>query len=117
MAKMEKGFVIKAAALLMLIQILSRLLGYARNMALSNLFGQSYETDAFFAAFSIPDFIYNILIGGAITAAFIPVFSSYLAKDRPEQAWRTGSVFSSWVLLLMASNMTPEHAMRSRVEE
>jgi putative peptidoglycan lipid II flippase len=101
LAKMEKSFVIKAAALLMLIQILSRLLGYGRNMALSNLFGQSHATDAFFAAFSIPDFIYNIIIGGAISAAFIPVFSYYLAKDQPNQAWRTGSIFSSWVLLLM----------------
>lgn len=103
---MEKGFVIKAAALLMLIQILSRLLGWGRNMALSNLFGQSYETDAFFAAFSIPDFIYSILIGGAISAAFIPVFSSYLTKDQPERAWRTGSIFSSWVLLLMVIFLT-----------
>lgn len=99
---MEKGFVVRAAGLLMIIQILSRILGYARDVVLLNIFGQNFTTDAFYAAFSIPDFIYNILIGGAITAAFIPVFSAYLAKDQKEQAWKTCSVFTSWVLLLMA---------------
>ena len=71
---------IRAAGLLMVIQVLSRVLGYARDSVLQNFFGRSFVTDAFNAAFSIPDFIYNILIGGAISAAFIPVFSSYLAK-------------------------------------
>lgn len=98
---MDKGFVIRAAGLLMVIQVLSRVLGYARDSVLQNFFGRSFVTDAFNAAFSIPDFIYNILIGGAISAAFIPVFSSYLAKGETRQAWRTSSIFSSWVLLLM----------------
>ena len=101
LTQMEKGFVVRAAGLLMIIQILSRILGYARDVVLLNIFGQNFTTDAFYAAFSIPDFIYNILIGGAITAAFIPVFSAYLAKDQKEQAWKTCSVFTSWVLLLM----------------
>ncbi len=98
---MDKGFVIRAAGLLMVIQVLSRVLGYARDSVLQNFFGRSFVTDAFNAAFSIPDFIYNILIGGAISAAFIPVFSSYLAKGETRQAWRTSSIFTSWVLLLM----------------
>ena len=98
---MDKGFVIRAAGLLMVIQVLSRVLGYARDSVLQNFFGRSFVTAAFNAAFSIPDFIYNILIGGAISAAFIPVFSSYLAKGETRQAWRTSSIFSSWVLLLM----------------
>ncbi len=75
---------IRAAGLLMVIQVLSRVLGYARDSVLQNFFGRSFVTDAFNAAFSIPDFIYNILIGGAISAAFIPVFSSYLAKGETQ---------------------------------
>jgi len=101
LSEMKKGFVVRAAGLLMIVQILSRILGYARDVVLLNIYGQSFITDAFYAAFSIPDFIYNILIGGAITAAFIPVFSSYLANDRIKDAWRTSSVFTSWILLLM----------------
>ncbi|MDO4582313.1 MAG: murein biosynthesis integral membrane protein MurJ [Bacillota bacterium] len=98
---MEKGFVIRAAAFLMVIQVLSRLLGYARDSLLLNTFGQSYITDAYNAAFRIPDFIYNILIGGAISAAFIPVFSSYIANKDSDEAWKVSSIFSSWVLSLM----------------
>ena len=98
---MKKGFVVQVAGLLMVIQVLSRVLGYARDVVLLNIFGQNFTTDAFYAAFSIPDFIYNILIGGVITAAFIPVFSSYLEKQEVEKAYKTSSVFTTWVLLLM----------------
>lgn len=101
MAKVEKSFVFKAAFLLMIVQVLSRVLGYARDVVLMNMFGQSYMTDAFNVAFTIPDFIYNVLIGGAIASAFIPVFSSYLATDQPDKAWRTSSIFSTWSLTIM----------------
>ena len=85
----------------MVVQVLSRVLGYARDVVLMNTFGQSYMTDAFNVAFTIPDFIYNVLIGGAIASAFIPVFSSYLATDQPKRAWRTSSIFSTWALTIM----------------
>lgn len=101
MAKAEKNFIFKAAFLLMVVQVLSRVLGYARDVVLMNMFGQSYMTDAFNVAFTIPDFIYNVLIGGAIASAFIPVFSSYLATDQPKKAWRTSSIFSTWALTIM----------------
>ena len=101
LAQMKKGFVVKVAGLLMLIQVLSRVLGYARDVVLLNIFGRNFTTDAFYAAFSIPDFIYNILIGGVITAAFIPVFSYYLEQNEIDKAYRTSSIFTSWVLLLM----------------
>ncbi len=101
MAKPERGMMLKAATLLMVVQVLSRVLGYARDVVLLNIFGQSYTTDAFNAAFTIPDFIYNIVIGGAIASAFIPVFSSAIAKGEQDRAWRTSSIFTTWVMLLM----------------
>lgn len=82
---MDKGFVIRAAGLLMVIQVLSRVLGYARDSVLQNFFGRSFVTDAFNAAFSIPDFIYNILIGGAISSCFYPGFF-FLPCIRGDQA-------------------------------
>lgn len=101
MAKMEKGFVVRAAAFLMIIQVLSRLLGYARDVVLTNMFGLGYVTDAFNAAFSIPDTLYNILIGGAMSSAFIPVFSYYLAQGRKDEAWRVSSIFTTWAMMLL----------------
>jgi len=101
MPKLEKSLVVKAAGLLMAVQVLSRLLGYARDVLLQNIFGQGYVTDAYNAAFRIPDFLYTVLIGGGISAAFIPVFASYIAKKEDREAWKVSSIFSTWVLLLM----------------
>jgi putative peptidoglycan lipid II flippase len=98
---MDKGLVVRAASLLMIVQIISRVFGLFRDMAMQNMYGMGFATDAFNAAFSIPDFIYNIIIGGAISAAFIPVFSAYLARDNALAAWRTSSIFTSWVMVLM----------------
>ena len=103
MAKMEKGLVIRAAAFLMIVQVLSRILGYLRDVLLLNMFGQGYATDAYNAAFSIPDFLYTVLIGGAISCAFIPVFSSYIAQKNEEAAWRTCSIFTSWALMFLVA--------------
>lgn len=103
--KLEKGLVFRAALFLMIVQVLSRILGYARDVVLLNMFGQSYVTDAYNAAFSIPDFLYTVLIGGAISCAFIPVFSSYIAKQEESEAWKVSSIFTSWILLLLAFGM------------
>ncbi|MEG1996909.1 MAG: murein biosynthesis integral membrane protein MurJ, partial [Clostridiales bacterium] len=71
-----------------------------------NIFGQSIVTDAYNAAFSIPDTLYQILIGGAMSSAFIPVFASYLARDQVDDAWEVSSIFTSWVLVLMGLGLT-----------
>lgn len=91
----------RAAFLLMVTVILSRVLGYGREVALYTLFGQNYITDAYRAAFSIPDLIYMLLVGGALSSALIPVFSSYLANDQEEEGWEAFSVLTSWVLVIM----------------
>ena len=59
----------RAAFLLMVTVILSRVLGYGREVALYTLFGQNYITDAYRAAFSVPDLIYMLLVGGALSSA------------------------------------------------
>lgn len=73
----------------MVTAFLSRLLGYVRDWFIYTHFGETYATDAFNAAFSIPDFIYMLLVGGALSSAFIPVFSSMIATERREEAYRT----------------------------
>ncbi|MCR4962930.1 MAG: murein biosynthesis integral membrane protein MurJ [Firmicutes bacterium] len=101
MSKTDQSFIIRTAGFLMVVNVLSRVLGYVRDVVMMNIFGQSMVTDAYNAAFSIPDTLYQILIGGAMSSAFIPVFASYLANKKEEQAWRVSSVFTSWILLLM----------------
>ncbi|MDR1193108.1 MAG: murein biosynthesis integral membrane protein MurJ [Peptococcaceae bacterium] len=89
----EKGraTVVGAAGILILSTILSRILGYSRDIIIAATYGQGSVTDAYQAAFSIPDFLYNLLVGGAVSAAFIPVFSSYIATGRQKEGWETAS--------------------------
>lgn len=93
--------VVKAAGFLMITMVVSRLLGYVRDVVIYTRFGQNSYTDAYNAAFSIPDFLYMLLVGGALSSAFIPVFSSYLATDKPEEGWRVASIIFNTVMVLM----------------
>lgn len=65
--------------------LLSRILGLYRDRLLASTFGASRELDIYYAAFRIPDFIYGVLILGAISAAFIPVFSSLSTKEERDE--------------------------------
>jgi putative peptidoglycan lipid II flippase len=65
----------------------SRVLGIARDWLLAEYFGAGTDLDVYFAAFRVPDFIYNILVFGGIVVAFLPLFSDYYAKNK-EEAWR-----------------------------
>ena len=80
---------------------ISRVLGLVRERAVAQVFGRTLETDAYFAAFAIPDLMYYLLVGGALSAAFIPVFTSYLAKDDEETAWHVASTFITVTVLLL----------------
>src|SRR4029077_13950190 len=68
--------------------IASRFLGWLRLSVIGAKFGQTPELDAFWAAFRIPDTLFNLLVAGALASAFIPVFTGYLAKEREDEAWR-----------------------------
>ncbi|MDI3280122.1 MAG: murein biosynthesis integral membrane protein MurJ [Bacillota bacterium] len=93
--------VARAAGLLMAAILASRILGFIRERAVGDIFGRTQVTDAFFAAFAVPDLMYYLLVGGALSAAFIPVFTEYLARGEEEEAWRVASSFLNLVVLLL----------------
>ena len=101
MAKVNHGGIAKAAGLIMIAMMLSRILGYARDVVIYTKFGQIYLTDAYNAAFSIPDFLYYLLVGGALSSAFIPVFSSYIATNQEETGWDVASTIFNFIMILM----------------
>lgn len=77
-----------AAAILAASILISRLLGLVRYRLLAAEFGDEIILlDSFIAASNIPEIIFEVLIFGSITVAFIPVFSSLLAKEKIRQAW------------------------------
>jgi len=79
--------IFSAALVLVVAGLASRLLGLLRDRLLAGRFGAGDELDIYFAAFRLPDFIFNILIIGAISSAFIPIFATYFHKNKKE-AWR-----------------------------
>jgi len=59
----------------------SRLLGYLREMYIAWAFGAGHQTDAYFAAFQIPDFLNYILAGGTASITFISIYTRHIARD------------------------------------
>ncbi len=88
----------KAALMLSAMIALSRIAGFGRLVLTSYLYGISPVTDAYNAAFNIPDTVSILVAGGALATGFVPVLSSLVAKGDHAAAQRT---FRSMLTLLM----------------
>lgn len=80
----------------------SRILGYVRDMLIAHGFGAGFAADAFFVAFRIPNMGRELLGEGALSAAFIPVFTERLTKEGRPSAFRLAAS-SFWVLAMILS--------------
>lgn len=81
-----------AAALVALSSLLSRFLGVIRDRILAGQFGAGEFLDIYYAAFRVPDLIFNLIVLGALSAGFIPIFTTLLKKDSQDnqdnpEAW------------------------------
>lgn len=80
--------------------LISRILGFIRDMVIAATFGAGSFADAFYVAFRIPNLLRNLLGEGALGTSFIPVFNEYMVRDE-EEAWKiAGIVFSILSLIL-----------------
>jgi putative peptidoglycan lipid II flippase len=77
-------------------------LGWLRLLVIGSQFGAGRELDAYFAAFRIPDAIFQLVVAGALSAALIPVFQAYRAREEEREAWRLASSVINLVLLALA---------------
>ena len=92
LSKINKSRALSAAAFLIsLSYLLSRVLGLVRDRLLASNFGVSASTDAYTAAFRIPDLLFTILISGAFAVSFIPVFIGYVEKNKTDEGWQVAS--------------------------
>jgi putative peptidoglycan lipid II flippase len=81
--------------------IVSRVLGVVRLAVIAGQFGTSAQYDAYLRAFSIPDTLFLIIIGGAVGSAFIPVFTRLLGRGQVTEAWHlTSTLINASVVLL-----------------
>jgi putative peptidoglycan lipid II flippase len=79
--------------------IVSRLLGLVREQVMAALFGATGATDAFVVASSVPQIVYDLLVGGAISAALVPIFVD--AHEDEERLWRLLSTILTLVALML----------------
>lgn len=79
---------------------LEKVLGFVRQVLISNTFGRSAALDAFNAANNIPDMLFALISGGALAMALIPVLSEYLETQGRQQAWDLFSRIANLVFLV-----------------
>lgn len=116
-----------AAALIIAVAgIASRLVGFLRDRILAAQFGAGDTLDVYYAAFRIPDFLYGFLVLGALSAAFVPLFTELYAGKKEQEAWNLSSgvlnllvsalvllsalvaVFSPWLTDILVPGFSPE---------
>lgn len=87
----------QSTAIVMASVLVSRLLGFLREWMVARQIGSNEITDAYYAAFTLPDFLNYLVAGGALSLTFIPVFSKYAVEEGREVAWK---VFSTVVTVM-----------------
>jgi putative peptidoglycan lipid II flippase len=86
------GLIVSAAFLV------SRVLGWLRLVVIANAVDDPAQLDAFFAAFRIPDLLFQLVAAGALSSALIPVIASVIASDGAAHAWRVVSTVANLML-------------------
>lgn len=94
----KQSDILSAAILLSLATLASRILGLVRDRTLAQFFSES-EIGLYFAAFRLPDALFEILILGTLSAAFIPTFVSYISRGEKKEAWRVAATIMNLTLL------------------
>jgi putative peptidoglycan lipid II flippase len=90
----RSGRLLGSATVLSAGNVASRLLGLVREQVIANDWGGSLEASAFRAAARVPTLLYDLLVGGMLSAALVPVLAAHAARDR-DDFWRLASVLLS----------------------
>src|SRR3989344_1072728 len=95
--------ILSAAVVIMGTIIFSQILGLVRQRLLVSIFGASDTLGIYLVSTRIPEFLFQLIIAGALTSAFIPVFSDYLAKDKEEEAKKIASTLLFLSLIIFSA--------------
>ena len=98
--------ILKSIGILMGALLLSRLLGFLREWTVAHQMGSNAITDAYYAAFMLPDFLTYMVAGGSLEIFFIPVFTKYIAEKKEEEAWHIFSTVITFMIVLLLPLLT-----------
>ena len=82
--------------------LVSKVTGILDDLILAKIIGPGPQLDAYYAAFGLPDLLFTLIAGGALAAAFIPMFSGFLAREDRSGAWRLASAVINTAFLAAA---------------
>ena len=86
----QQTSILSAAFVIAAMVAASRVLGLIRNRLLTDRFS-AIDLDPYFAAFRIPNFIFEVLVIGTVSVAFIPVFTSFISRHKKQEAYELAS--------------------------
>ena len=98
----NKSTIAKSAATVGIAVMCSRILGLVREQVFAGLFGAGYTNDSFVVAFRIPNLLRDLFGEGALSAAFVTVFSAYDTNRSREDTWRLASNVLTFILILLS---------------
>src|SRR5712671_5859356 len=99
----EHRHLLKSASLISIFTIVSRVFGYIRDSRIAFLLGAGTAADAYTTAYRIPNLIRRLVGEGAVSAAFIPVFTRYLAEDKKQDAWEFANTILTFLTLFLTA--------------
>src|SRR5258708_2292724 len=95
--------VIRSAGLVVSAAMLGRLTGFGREWMVAHLLGSNALTDAFYAAFTLPNLLSYLVAGGALGMILIPIFTQYMATGNEEESWYIFSTVVTVASLVLLS--------------
>lgn len=90
-----------STGLIMVCLMASRVLGFLRDWTVAREVGSNAITDAYYAAFTLPDFLNYLVASGSLSLIFIPVFARYMAENKEEEGWHVFSTVVSFMSLVL----------------
>lgn len=108
--------ILSAASIIMAMVFTSRILGLIRNRLLTSHFTPS-EIGIYYASFRLPNLVFEILVIGTVSTAFIPVFSDYLARGRESDAFRLAASVINLSTLFFAVALIPLHLFIKNISQ
>ncbi|MCB0167919.1 MAG: murein biosynthesis integral membrane protein MurJ [Anaerolineae bacterium] len=98
----EAAGLVRAASLIAAGNVASRILGLVRETVIAQLFGATGPVSAFRVAQTIPTMLYDLLVGGMVSSALVPVFSEQAERDRTA-LWQLASLILSLTVLVLSA--------------
>jgi putative peptidoglycan lipid II flippase len=93
----------QASGIVMACVLASRVLGFLRDWTVAHQIGSNAVTDAYYAAFTLPDFLNYLVAGGSLSITFIPVFTKYMGENREDEGWHVFSTVVTSMGILLAA--------------